>query len=247
NRIALVTGASSGLGAQFASCLARQGAKVAIAARRLDRLEQLANEIKHAGGDCFPVQCDVTHDEEVERLIKAVSQHYGGLDILVNNAGAAKSAPSTDVSMEDYDYVMDINSRAVFLVAREAAKGMLARSYGRIINIASMYGLVGNKFSASASYHASKGAVVNMTRALAAEWGKHGVTVNAICPGFFASELTSRLMEQEAFISFVQRSTCLERFGQPGELDTALLFLAADTSGYVTGQTIVVDGGWTCI
>ena len=247
NKVALITGASSGLGLHFAKVLARQGANVAIAARRMDKLETAAKEIAHLGVRCIPIQCDVSQEQEIKELVNTVTTTLGTIDILVNNAGVAKGAPSVDISPSDYDYVLNVNSRAVFLLAREAAKVMLPKKYGRIINIASMYGLVGNKFSPSASYHVSKGSVVNMTRALAAEWSKQGVTVNAICPGFFVSEMTEKLISDEAFMTFVKNSCCLERLGNLEELDTALVFLAANTSSYITGQMIVVDGGWTCI
>ena len=247
-RVALVTGASSGLGKRFAQVLARQGADVIITARRFDRLEVLAKEIETTTGRrCLPLKCDAGMEQEVIDTVAEARRQFGRIDILVNNAGIADSGNAEDTSGEAFDHVMNVNVNGVFFFAREVGKIMISQRYGRIINISSMYGLVGNKFSPALSYHTSKGAVMNLARGLAAEWGKYNITVNNIGPGFFDSEMTGAFFNTPEFKAFVKDSTCLDRAGRDEELDTALIFLAADESTYITGQTIYVDGGWTAI
>lgn len=246
-RVALVTGASSGLGKRFAKVLAQQGADVAIVARRFEKLEALSKEIETLGVRCLAVQCDVTDEAKVCEAVEYVVNKLGKIDILVNNAGIALGGNAEDVTGADFRHVMDVNVNGVFYVAREVGKNMIKNQYGRIINLGSMYGEVGNKFSACIAYHTSKGAVRNFAKALAAEWAKHGITVNNIGPGFFLSEMTGGFANTDIFLNFVKQSTCLERLGKEDELDTALLFLAANGSSYITGQTILVDGGWTAI
>lgn len=246
-RVAVVTGASSGLGKRFAMVLAKQGADVAIVARRMDRLEAYAKELEAEGVRCLPVQCDATVESEVVAAVKQITDYFGKIDILVNNAGTYIGGRSENVSGDDFDKVMDVNVKGVFLFAREAGKNMIKNKYGRIINIASMYGQVGNKLSPSLSYHTSKGAIVNFARGLAAEWARHNITVNNIGPGFFESEMTHNFVDKDVFKDFVKNACCLGRIGRPEELDTALVFLAADGSSYITGQTVFVDGGWTAI
>lgn len=246
-RVALVTGASSGLGSRFARVLADQGADVIVVARRLERLEQLAKGIEAKGVRCLALKCDATIEAEVVDTVKKAIAHFGKIDILVNNAGIAIGGEAETISLDDFKKVMDVNINGVFTFAREVGKNMISNRYGRIINIASMYGMVGNKFSAALSYHSSKGAVINFARGLAAEWAKYNITVNNIGPGFFDSEMTGEFISTDEFTTFVRNMTCLERTGRPEELDTALVFLAADGSSYITGQTIFVDGGWTAI
>lgn len=246
-RVAVITGASSGLGKRFAEVLAKQGADVAIVARRIDRLTENAKAIEALGVRCLPVQCDATNEPEVISAVSKIIAYFGKIDILVNNAGVAHGGRTEDVSGDDFKRVMDINVNGVFYFAREVGKNMIANQYGRIVNIASMYGQVGNKFNPCLSYHASKGAVVNLARGLAAEWAKHNITVNNIGPGFFESEMTDKFIDADMFQGFVKQMTCLQRTGKPEELDSALVFLAANESSYITGQTIFVDGGWTAI
>lgn len=246
-RVALVTGASSGLGARFAEVLAKQGADVAIVARRLDRLQEKAKKIEKLGVKCLAVKCDITNEQEVTATVAQVVSHFGKIDILVNNAGMAIGGNAEDITGDDFKKVLDVNINGVFYMAREAGKNMIQNKYGRIINIASAYGAVGNKFSPTLAYHTSKGAVINMVRALAVEWAKYNITVNNIGPGFFESEMTDRLFQLDSFRQFVKTMTCFDRQGREDELDTALIFLAAEGSSYITGQTIFVDGGWTAI
>jgi gluconate 5-dehydrogenase len=246
-RIAVVTGASSGLGEQFAKALAEQGADLALLARRVDKLEQVASLVRQRGRKALVVGCDVTKLDDIQRARTAVIETFGKVDILVNNAGGARGGPTETLSEEDWRFTMDLNINSIFTCCREFGQEMLKKGYGRIINIASMYGLVGNAFNPALAYHASKGAVVNFTRALGAEWGKKGVTVNALCPGFFASELTDAFVESEDFLSAVRAYCPMQRVGRPGELDAALVYLASDEASYATGSIVVVDGGWTAI
>lgn len=246
-RVAVVTGASSGLGVQFANALADQGADVAILARRVDKLETVAAELRKKGRKVLPVSCDVTKTESVKAAVAAVLKEFGKVDILVNNAGGAQGAGGENTTDAEWNFTMDLNITAMFICCREFGKEMLKKGYGRVINIASMYGLVGNAFNPALPYHASKGAAVNFTRALGAEWGKRGVTVNAICPGFFASELTGAFVDTPEFLGAVRAYCPMERVGKPGELNPALIYLASQEASYTNGSMVVVDGGWTGI
>ena len=244
---ALVTGASSGLGKQFALLLASAGADVAIAARREDKLKEVAEEIQALGRKALILVMDVTKEEEIAAGFAKIKKEWQKLDIVVNNAGISSAAPAEEMSFEDWQRVVDVNLTGVFLVAKHAGALMKEKKYGRIINLASIYGLVGNSAFNVANYHATKGAVVNLTRALAAEWAKYQITVNAIGPGFFESEMTGDFINTDDFKQYVAISCPMKRVGKKGELNTALLFLADKASSYVTGQTIAVDGGWTAI
>ena len=240
-RVAIVTGASSGLGDRFARVLAAAGARVVGAARRADRLERLASEVE----GLEPCVCDVSRDDDLERLVSSTLERFGQVDVLVNNAGVGRAHPAEDEPAENFRRVIDVNLNAVFMLSRIAARAMLERGSGSIVNIASMYGLVAAAPVAQASYCASKGGVVNLTRELGAQWARRGVRVNALAPGFFPSEMGSEMIEDERSARFLRRNTPIGRPGLPHELDGALLFLASDASSYMTGQTLVVDGGWT--
>jgi NAD(P)-dependent dehydrogenase (short-subunit alcohol dehydrogenase family) len=240
-RVAIVTGASSGLGDRFARVLAAAGARVVGAARRAERLERLASEVD----GIEPCVCDVSVDEDLERLVAFTLERFGQVDVLVNNAGVGGGYPAEDEPAEHFREVIDVNLNAVFMLSRIAARAMLERGSGSIVNIASMYGLVAAAPVAQASYCASKGGVVNLTRELGAQWGRRGVRVNALAPGFFPSEMASVMIDDERSAKFLRRNTPIGRPGQPHELDGPLLFLASDASSYMTGQTLAVDGGWT--
>jgi NAD(P)-dependent dehydrogenase (short-subunit alcohol dehydrogenase family) len=240
-RVAIVTGASSGLGDRFARVLAAAGAQVVGAARRADRLGRLAAEVE----GLEPCTCDVSVDEDLERLVEFTRERFGQVDVLVNNAGVGASHPAEEEPPEHFRHVVDVNLNAVFMLSRLAAGPMLERGTGSIINIASMYGLVAAAPVPQASYCASKGALVNLTRELGAQWARRGVRVNALAPGFFPSEMASQMIEDERSAKFIRRNAPIGRPGLPHELDGALLFLASDASSYMTGQTLVVDGGWT--
>jgi NAD(P)-dependent dehydrogenase (short-subunit alcohol dehydrogenase family) len=240
-RVAIVTGASSGLGDRFARVLAAAGARVVGAARRVDRLERLASDVD-AVQACA---CDVGVDADLERLVAFTLERFGQVDVLVNNAGIATHHPAEQEPPEEFRRVIDVNLNAVFVLSQIAGRAMLERGSGSIINIASMYGFVAAAPVSQASYCASKGGVVNLTRELAGQWARRGVRVNAIAPGFFPSEMTTEMIEDERNAAFVRRNTFAGRPGQPHELDGALLFLASDAGSYVMGQTLAVDGGWT--
>jgi NAD(P)-dependent dehydrogenase (short-subunit alcohol dehydrogenase family) len=240
-RVAIVTGASSGLGDRFARVLAAAGARVVGAARRADRLERLASEVE----GLEPCVCDVSVDDDLERLVRLTLERFGQVDVLVNNAGVGRAHPAEEEPAEHFRRVIGVNLNAVFMLSRIAARAMLERGSGSIVNIASMYGLVAAAPVAQASYCASKGGVVNLTRELGAQWARRGVRVNALAPGFFPSEMASEMIEDERSAKFLRRNTPIGRPGLPHELDGPLLFLASDASSYMTGQTLVVDGGWT--
>ena len=246
--VAVVTGASTGLGLQMAKAFASQGANLVLLARRMNLLEENARAItEEFGVEVLPFACDITKTEMVEAAVKATMERFGRVDILVNNAGTGAVGPAEEITDEQFRHEMNIDLFGTFVCAREFGKEMIKAQYGRIINSASMYGLVGNMIVGSAPYHAAKGGVVNFTRALAAEWGKYGVTVNSICPGYFYTDLTTETLDSDYFQAIAKRSIPLERYGRSGELDTCALFLASPASTYVTGQNIAVDGGYTCV
>jgi NAD(P)-dependent dehydrogenase (short-subunit alcohol dehydrogenase family) len=247
DKIAVVTGASSGLGVQFAIALAKQGADIAVVARRLDRLNLVSEEIQKLGRRCIAVKCDVTNENEIINAVKTTKDFYGKIDILVNNAGVGLAEPAETQSTETWNKVIDANLNGVYLFAREVSKVMKEENYGKIINIGSIHSnlaIAGNSISA---YCASKGGVLMLTKALAAEWAKYNITVNAIGPAYFESEMTEAVVGDEAFIQFIKLRCPMGRIGKPGELDGALLYLASDASSYTTGQIIYVDGGWNTI
>ena len=247
-QVAIVTGASTGLGLQMAKAFANQGANLVLLARRMNLLEENARIIhEEFGVEVLPFACDITDTERVKEAVKATMDKFGRVDILMNNAGTGAVANAEDITDEQFKKELDIDLFGTFVCSREFGKEMIKAQYGRIINIASMYGLVGNMIVGSAPYHAAKGGVVNLTRALAAEWGKHGITVNSICPGYFYTDLTTETLDSEFFQAIAKRSIPIERYGKSGELDTCALFLASPASTYVNGQNIAVDGGYTCV
>ncbi|MDG2303205.1 MAG: glucose 1-dehydrogenase [Candidatus Binatia bacterium] len=242
DRVAVVTGASSGFGARFARILAAAGAKVIVTARRADRLEQLVSEID--GATAIP--CDLTVPSEAERLAQEALALHGHVDVLINNAGATDGpARAQSESLDEFRRVVDINLNAVFHLSRLLAPSMIERGRGVVVNVASVHGFVASAPNTQAAYVASKGAVVALTKELALQWAKKGVRVNAIAPGYFETEITADMFADERSLSWIQRNTPLGRPGEIHELDGALLFLASDASSYVTGTTFLVDGGWT--
>ena len=246
-QVALVTGCSTGLGVQMAKALANQGANIVVVARRKELIEQVAKEISDTFGvKTLPVVCDITDTQKVESCVDQVIKEFGRIDIVINNAGTGAVAPAEDITDEQFNGELNVDLGGTFKVSRAVAKkAMIPAKYGRIINIASMYGMVGNKVAPCSPYHAAKGGVVNLTRGLAAEWGKYNITVNAICPGYFYSPLTKETLDSDFFQQNAQTMIPLSRYGNEGELDTAALFLSSPASSYVTGVILPVDGGYT--
>ena len=243
-KYALVVGASSGIGKQFAKALAKQGVNVAIAARRVEKLEELKTEIDNLGVKCIAVSCDVTSEDSIKNCVDEVVKGFGRIDILCNNAGIDLFGDFFTYTTEDWDKTMDTNIKGMFLMSREVGKVMKEQNYGRIINTAS----IGGRFASEGNiaYYASKGAVINFTRALAADMAPYNVCVNAIAPGVFDTELTHDTLDTPFGQSSLER-TPLKRFGKDGDLDGILIYFASDASSYCTGQTIFVDGGLTML
>ena len=249
-RVAFVTGASSGLGAQFAKTLAAAGAGVVLAARRIERLKSLRAEIEAEGGDAHVVGLDVTDPVSIRAAVAHAETEMGAIDILVNNSGVSITGKLTDVTPDDYDHVMATNTRGAFFVAQEVAKRMIARSKGeapgtftggRIVNVASMAGL--RVLGQIGVYAMSKAAVIHMTKAMALEWGRYGINVNALCPGYIDTEINHQHWQTEAgqkLIGMLPR----KRVGQPADLDAVLMMLCANQSHFVNGAVIAADDGF---
>ncbi len=246
-RVVVISGASSGLGAQMARGYAGQGATLVIMARRLEKLEALAEELRKGGTTVLPVKCDVTDSKMVDEAAAIVEKEFGKVDVLVNCAGAAESAGVLDMTNDQWDFTIATDMTSVFYVTRAFANIMKKNNYGRIINISSMYGLVGNTAMDTVAYHTSKGGVVNFTRAVAAELAKYNITCNAICPGYFATELTEETLSTESFTAYMKATVPLGRYGNEGELNAGAIFLASDEASYVTGVILPIDGGYTCV
>ena len=246
--VAVVTGASSGLGKQMARAFAKQGADLAILARRFERLEELKKEIESEYKvKVLPVQCDVTSSDSINAAAKAVEKEYGRVDILLNAAGASKDKGVLEMADDEWDFTIATDLTSVFKMTRAFANIMKKNHYGRIINIASMYGLVGNTEIHTIAYHSSKGGVVNFTRAVAAELATEGITCNAICPGYFETELTKAVLDTDSFQAFAKTHVPMQRYGKEGELNAGAIFLASKEASYVTGAILPIDGGYTAI
>ncbi|MBY6412182.1 SDR family oxidoreductase [Rhodococcus sp. BP-252] len=241
NRVAIVTGASSGLGLGFARTLATAGATVYAAARRLNRLEALAAEVP----SIVPVQCDVTIDSDRRALVDRCFEQSGRLDVLVNNAGKPGLPNAEDETLDGFQSILDVNLVAGFHLATYAAGKIPPGATASFVNISSVIGLVSTAPIGGASYAASKAGTLGLTRELAGQWGRRGIRVNAVVPGWFDTEMTDGLFTNDKSAGWVRRNTMLGRGGADGEIDGAVLFLASDASSYMTGQTLIVDGGWT--
>jgi hypothetical protein len=241
DRVAIVTGASSGLGARFAEVLAGAGAQVIAAARRIDRLEELARA--HPG--VHPLACDVTADDDRERLVATALERFGRIDVCVNNAGVSSGGPDRQATLDGFRSVIRVNVEALFALSQAVSVPMRAQGSGSVINISSMFSFIASAPVPEAGYVASKSAVNGLTRELASQWGGDGVRVNAIAPGWFPTEMNVGLFEDEKTQRWFARQCPLGRPGRIEELDGVLLFLASDASSYCTGQVITIDGGWT--
>jgi 3-oxoacyl-[acyl-carrier protein] reductase len=239
DRVAIVTGASQGIGRAIALALAAAGAKVACVARSVEKLTATAEAIRAAGGTAEVLACDVANSESVEKVVEAVLAKWERLDILVNNAGITRDTLIPRMQDSDWDDVLNTNLRGAFLFTRAATRPMMQKRFGRIINIASISGLIGNP--GQANYSASKAGMIGMTRTVAKELAGRKLTVNAIAPGFIETEMTGAL--GEVILTEVKKRIPAKRFGQPEEIAYAVLFLASDAAAYITGQVLTVDGG----
>ena len=255
-KVVAVTGASSGLGKQMAEGYAEQGANLVLLARRVERLEESAKVFSEKYGvEVLPLACDVTDEAVIDAALAKADEKFGHVEVLVNCAGGEKGTGTKLVEFDrgDWDFTMNLDLSSVFTMTKKFAAYMAKnieagkQTYGRIINIASIYGLVGNTAIPTIAYHASKGAVVNFSRGAAAELAPLGITVNTICPGYFYTELTTETLDTEYFQNFAKSTVPMQRYGHEGELNSVAIFLGAEESSYVTGQAIAVDGGYTCV
>lgn len=242
-KVAIVTGASRGLGQYFGRALAGAGADLVITSRRLESLDTFKQEIEAAGRKALPLQLDVRDFDSIQQMVDKAHRHYGRIDILVNNAGCNVRKPGIEVSWDDWNLVLNTNLRGTFFVAQAVAKKMIAQQYGRIINIGSVTAVFG--YAGLAPYCASRGGVKQLTMSLADDWGKYGITVNCLAPGWFKTEQTRVLYEDQDWVDYLVDRIPMKRPGTPHDLDGALVFLSSDAAEYVTGQTLLIDGGIT--
>ncbi|MBS4213269.1 MULTISPECIES: SDR family NAD(P)-dependent oxidoreductase [Neobacillus] len=242
-KVALVTGGSKGIGLGMAQALGRYGATVVITSRGADEGETAVQQLKEEGMNAAYIQADVTKKEQVERLVNEIVERFGSLDILVNNAGMNIRKPLVEVEESDWDRVLGVNLKGIFLVGQACAKQMIKQNYGRIINISSIFGSVGMSFQTS--YAASKGGINQLTKIWAEELAPNNITVNAIGPGYIMTPMTQDWLSDPERVEKIVNSTMIKRFGEISDLVGPVVFLASDTSKYVTGQVLHVDGGWT--
>ena len=240
-KIAIVTGASSGIGAQTVKLFSSLGAKVIAAARREDRLHDLANQYPNV----MAVKCDVGVEADCKNLVDTVINEYDKIDILINNAGISDPIPALEEDLDQFKRVIQIDLISCFHLAQLCAQHMETQeSGGAIVNVASIHGFVGSSPNNQPGYTAAKGGLINLTRELALEWARHGIRVNAIAPGYISTELTDEMIAGESGRKWIERNTPMRRPGEVTELDGALLLLASDAGSYITGETIAIDGGW---
>jgi NAD(P)-dependent dehydrogenase (short-subunit alcohol dehydrogenase family) len=240
-RVAVVTGTSRGLGQYMARALAKAGADLVITSRDVNRLSPFEAEIKSLGRRALSVELDVRSKASIEKMAAAAEGAFGHLDILVNNAGCNVRKPALEVTWDDWNLILETNLRGSFFVAQAVARGMIDRKYGRIINIGSVTAVAG--YAGLAPYGASRGGIKQLTMSLADDWGKYGVTVNCLAPGWFRTEQNKVLYENKEWVEYLCDRIPLKRPGQPQDLDAAVVFLAAESSRYIKGQTLLVDGG----
>ena len=240
-RVAVVTGTSRGLGQYMARALAKAGADLVLTSRDVNRLLPFEAEIRSLGRRALSVELDVRSKASIEKMAAAAEGTFGHLDILVNNAGCNVRKPALEVTWDDWNLILETNLRGSFFVAQAVARGMIDRKYGRIINIGSVTAVAG--YAGLAPYGASRGGIKQLTMSLADDWGKYGVTVNCLAPGWFRTEQNRVLYENKEWVEYLCDRIPLKRPGQPQDLDAAVVFLAAESSRYITGQTLLVDGG----
>lgn len=240
-KVAIVTGASRGLGQYFGRALAGAGADLVITSRTLDALAPFQREIEQMGRRALPVVLDVRKQDSINAMVTTAVDHYGKIDILVNNAGLNIRKPAVEITWEDWNTVLDTNLRGSFFVAQAVARTMIPRGYGRIVNIGSVTSVFG--YAGITPYCASRGGVKQMTMSLADDWGAHGITVNCLAPGWFRTEQNAVLYENAEWLAYLNDRIPLGRPGKPNDLDGAVVFLASDASAYMTGQTLLIDGG----
>jgi NAD(P)-dependent dehydrogenase (short-subunit alcohol dehydrogenase family) len=240
-KVALVTGTSRGLGQYFARALARNGADIAMTSREKQSLSDFANEIHALGRNSFCTDLDVRDYNSIQTAVVAVEAYFGHVDILVNNAGCNIRKPALNVTWDDWNTVLDTNLRGSFFVAQAVARGMVQRGYGRIINIGSVTSVAG--YAGLGPYGASRGGIRQLTMSLADDWGSSGVTVNCLAPGWFQTQQNKALYDNAAWVEYLRDRIPLKRAGLPDDLDGAIVFLASESSRYITGQTLLVDGG----
>jgi len=240
-RVALVTGTSRGLGQYFARALANAGADLILTSRRKEDLLPFVAEIETLGRRAVPLALDVREQQSIAAMAEAAEACYGRIDILVNNAGCNVRKPAFDVTWDDWNLILDTNLRGSFFVAQQIAQRMVSRGYGRIVNIGSVTSVFG--YAGLAPYGASRGGIRQLTMSLADDWGKYGITVNCLAPGWFRTDQNKALYENKEWVEYLSDRIPLKRPGQPNDLDAAVVFLAAESSRYITGQTLLVDGG----
>ena len=246
-KVAVITGASSGLGMQMSFAFARSSANVVLLARRYERLEKLKEKLEEFSVSVLAIQCDVTKTDDINKAKEIVNEKFGRVDILVNCAGSSCDKGILEMTDDEWNFTISTDLTSVFKMTRAFASLMVKNNYGRIINISSMYGLVGNTAINTVAYHTAKGGVINFTRAVAAELAKYHITCNCICPGYFETELTEKVLNTTEFNEYMKRTVPLGRYGLPGELNASVIFLASEEASYVTGIVLPVDGGYTCI
>lgn len=240
-KVAIVTGASRGLGQQFGRALAKAGADLIITSRSIASLYDFKSEVESQGRNVAPIELDVTSFESIRNFGERAAEAFGKIDVLVNNAGCNVRKPSLEITWDDWNTVLDTNLRGTFFVAQQIGRHMVDRGYGRIINIGSVTSVFG--YAGLAPYCASRGGVKQLTMSLADDWGPHGVTVNCLAPGWFKTEQNKVLYENQQWLDYLVDRIPLRRPGQPGDLEGAVVFLASDASAYITGQTMLIDGG----
>jgi len=245
HKVVILTGASSGIGLRFSQVLAGVGARQIVVARREERLKQLESSLPNT----LAVPCDMAEPDSPQLVVEAAIEAFGCVDVVINNAGVADLVPAEHETLAEFESVLRLNLLAPFGLAQAAARQMISSGKGgTIVNVASILGLVAlGKAMPQAAYTSSKAGLVNLTRELAAQWAQYGIRVNALCPGFFESEMTADLFEAQSGQQWLERRTLLSRGGREGELDAAMLLLASGASSYMTGQTLIVDGGWTAV